>query len=216
MCSPDSVIFEFTQVAEAPQAIYPEQARRAQGRTIIDCATRSDEGADSCKLIYEKPRDLGFGDAALKVAKEQVDRIPAGSRGVRLCIETDWEPFANFPVITTAPNASVPAPQQTSGAPAGVVRHPAWVRTPNAGSLLSIYPPEALKAGMEGHTVMECIVKDDGSMATCHVVAETPAGQGFGAAALRLMPRFHMRTTDEDGQSTAGKNVVIPIAWKIG
>jgi TonB family protein len=208
LCPRDSIVFGFSQLADAPNAHYPVQALnlRAQGRTILDCTARGDGGLDRCKVIYEKPQNLGFADAALQIAKDQVDRLPPKFRASRLCIETGWEPFSG-PVIV--------APPPSSADPARAIAHPGWVRRPAGGDIMNFYPPQALEAGIEGHSSMECTVTDDGALTACHVTSETPAGKGFGSAELRLASRFRMKPQGADGKPTAGGKVTIPLSWKI-
>ena len=48
----------------------------------------------------------------------------------------------------------------------------------------------------------------------CHVTSESPAGHGFGDAALKLASKFRMRTRTADGHSVGGGWVTIPMRWQ--
>ena len=55
-----------------------------------------------------------------------------------------------------------------------------------AAPALSFYPPAALKAGVEGSATLQCERDEHLALTHCVVTAETPAGQGFGDAALAM------------------------------
>jgi hypothetical protein len=78
--------------------------------------------------------------------------------------------------------ATVPAPPPAAkAAPAAA---PAPQRTPEA--VLVFYPAAARAAGVEGSAVLKCAHDEHLAVKGCVLVSETPAGQGFGAAALAM------------------------------
>jgi protein TonB len=54
-----------------------------------------------------------------------------------------------------------------------------------------------------------------GSLESCSVLDESPAGFGFGAAAVKMARWFQMRPKTLDGKPVAGGDVVIPINFGI-
>lgn len=50
----------------------------------------------------------------------------------------------------------------------------------------SYYPPAALAAGVGGHVWLNCTRTAQYQLKDCQLLEEAPAGQGFGAAALRM------------------------------
>jgi TonB family protein len=54
---------------------------------------------------------------------------------------------------------------------------------------LAFYPPAAKAAGVEGQAVVRCQRNLHVALTGCVLVSETPAGQGFGAAALAMAAR---------------------------
>jgi TonB family protein len=59
----------------------------------------------------------------------------------------------------------------------------------HTAAMLADYPPAARAAGIEGKASLECARVAHGAPDGCKVVAEKPAGRGFGEAALALARR---------------------------
>jgi TonB family protein len=55
-----------------------------------------------------------------------------------------------------------------------------------SSAALAYYPPAAKAAGVEGEARLRCERDAHVALRNCQLVSETPAGQGFGAAALAL------------------------------
>lgn len=94
------------------------------------------------------------------------------------------------------------------------IREPHWAATPNSRDLASLYPQTTDEG--EGASVMRCKVSATGALLGCEVVAEQPAGQGFGRATLLLARYFRLKHVQRDGRPIAGRTVVVPIQWKRG
>ena len=62
---------------------------------------------------------------------------------------------------------------------------------------------------------MQCAVTATGEMDACKILTESPPGQGFGAAALRLARKFRAPSKTASGQSIEGATVTIPIRFHI-
>ena len=60
---------------------------------------------------------------------------------------------------------------------------------------------------------MQCDVRADGKVENCIIVEESPAGLGFGEAALKLTDKFEMRPESIDGKAVGGAKVNIPIRF---
>lgn len=65
-------------------AFVPPEARRRRipGRASVNCVIRADTRLEACRIVDETPADLGFGDAAVRVAETHFRfRPPASASG---------------------------------------------------------------------------------------------------------------------------------------
>lgn len=97
------------------------------------------------------------------------------------------------------------APEQATGE----TRNYMLTSRVNPNDIMRVYPRDALRRGVAGFALVRCDVTAQGDMADCAVEQEAPAASGFGEAALRLMPRFKMKS--RNGASLEGGVVQIPI-----
>lgn len=96
-----------------------------------------------------------------------------------------------------------------------VITAPAWLRKPGAREFARFYPESAVRRAVEGSATLSCLVTTTGVVTDCRVARETPADEGFGAAALKLSPYFRMSPPRQDGQPVEG-TVNIPIRFTLG
>jgi TonB family protein len=88
-----------------------------------------------------------------------------------------------------------------------------YLEVPTAQEFFQYYPERARKAGITGRAFIVCTVMQRGTVNNCTLVSETPAGFEFGSAALKLSMLFRMKLTSQDGKSTVGTKVSIPIRF---
>src|SRR4051812_30406832 len=68
-----------------------------------------------------------------------------------------------------------------------------WAREPTAGELLAVFPVDAMRSRQDGTAVLRCSVARNAPLPKdCAVIGETPAGAGFGAAALAVSDRYRL------------------------
>jgi periplasmic protein TonB len=103
--------------------------------------------------------------------------------------------------------AAAPSSQEE----ARMIIHPAWIRRPDGNDLAIAYPRGAVADLKNGRVRMVCTVNDQGKLTDCDVTDETPAGWGFGKAALSLTGKFQMKSVDRDGSPVAGGRISIPV-----
>ena len=90
---------------------------------------------------------------------------------------------------------------------------PDWLEKPSGDDMAAFYPPRAARREISGKVTMVCQVKADGRLADCRITSETPEGEQFGQAALRLAPKFRMIPPD-DLRPNPGQ-VTIPLVFQI-
>lgn len=90
---------------------------------------------------------------------------------------------------------------------------PRFVRGPTRQELVRAYPRAALAARQAGHVLLRCRIRPDTRLDGCRVIEETPAGAGFGAAALSASAYFRFRPPTVDGRSREGFEMPIGIEF---
>ncbi len=127
------------------------------------------------------------------------------------------DPQTHAARIAPAPPARRKAhrPAHKTQAPGSAIHASEWERTPTGEELGRLFPRSALKEGIEGRTVMECVVTDTGALSLCVIASEYPLGRGFGDASLKSAPLFRLKTTQADGKGVGGSRVRIPLTWAL-
>ena len=208
-------------------------AKGQSGEGHIKCLIKPDGGLTDCIAEGELPARSGFAVASVRLAALLKAKPP--SAGEWACAGLKWTPTAlsiepppppGVPPVIISTSTRQPDPPPPPLRPTrypepprpvgpSVITNSDWVRRPNGNDFATAYPPGALKAGIEGHSTMECTVQGDGTLTACHIVSEASDGQGFGLAELQLASKFRMRSQTVDGAPVAGAHVVIPMSWKI-
>ena len=83
----------------------------------------------------------------------------------------------------------------------------------SSGEILAFVPPEARRRRQAGRSAVSCLIRADTRLEACRVVDESPAGFGFGEAAVRVAEthfRFRPPTT-ASGRAVDGFRVTVTV-----
>lgn len=158
------------------------------------CKVASGAGnLQGCKVLTESPPLKGFGSAAVRLAPR-----------FQALTTDDPRKAGNMQVtVPVAFEASGPGPRYLSGFD--------WRVRPDPTQTAAIFPDKAAKDGIvTGRAIVDCLVQADGALADCGVVSEEPAGEGFGASALRLAAIMRAAAWTQDGRPIDGARVRMP------
>jgi len=92
-----------------------------------------------------------------------------------------------------------------------VDKSPSWKRAPSQQDFMSVYPTGAMQAGVGSKVILSCRITVTGAPTGCAVVSETPPGQGFGQAALTMIPQMLFNPAIKDGKPVEFNHLTIPI-----
>lgn len=123
------------------------------------------------------------------------------------------------PSVSLMPQPVAPAPQQMAAlstpAPAPIARRGVvvWQTRASAAQFSAVYPQNARRADVSGRVQLSCVIQADYS-AACAVASESPAGYGFGQAALRVARSYRARPTLDDGTPSPGSDARLNISFQ--
>lgn len=113
-------------------------------------------------------------------------------------------------------NLVVAFPDPSLAAAPRQILKPEWKGVVTAEAVTSVFPDQALKAGLRsGRGTLDCVAKDSGALDQCKVVGEEPAGMGFGAAALAISTAMQLNPWNEQSGPVGGALVRLPIVVKL-
>lgn len=172
----------------------------AVGRAKVECTVSTEGVPGDCKVLEEEPEGLGFGAAAIKYAMDY--RFSPAMK--------DGQPVAG-PFVIDVPFGP-PIRMLEGGLPD---TRPIFLTTPDEASRSTVWPKDVLSEGIGGAATLRCVVTTEGFLSDCRAAGESPAGKGFGAAALMLAPSFRMKPAMKDGRPVAVE-MDIPICFRPG
>jgi TonB family protein len=185
-------------------AVYPAAAKAAgvEGSATLTCARDAHMALKGCVVASETPAGQGFGQAALALAARSPDN-PA--------LDVHNPALVGPQSLTVAFRLRPPSVDPDLSQMAHLIANPSVLRAPTAQDLWAYYPAAAYRALTSGHVALQCDAGVDGRLAACAVAEETPRGQHFGDAALRLARLYRVSPMKRDGEAIDGAQVRVPI-----
>lgn len=178
---------------------YPPVAKLAEvgGTATLTCKVTGEGLLERCTVVGEQPGGMGFGEAGLKLAP--LFQMKPTARDGKSSV--------------AGANVTIPIRFGFTDANGALLEGPFFVSQPSAGDVAAAYPRAARDTKTSGAAQLRCAVLALGRLDSCQVVAEAPAGQGFGAAALKLAPLYKLNPLTHDGKPVAGGQVTVPITF---
>ncbi|HEY1752207.1 MAG TPA: hypothetical protein VGG29_13175 [Caulobacteraceae bacterium] len=185
---------------------YPTAARAAgvEGEATLRCGRTEHLALVGCVLVSETPDGQGFGAAALNMAAQSKENP-------KLAV-TDPKVLAPQP-LTVRFTLRPPRISPDITAMSHAVAEPQIVTQPTKAQIQAAYPVRALSDQVQGGAVIDCLVSVGGGLEACRVGAESPAGYGFGQAAVDLAGDFKMKPGELDGDPVGGRPVRISVGF---
>lgn len=186
--------------AQDVRAAFPKraEAQKVFGSAAMRCEISGEGRLKGCEITSETPGSYGFAAAAKTLSRSFAVDV-AGIKHAQL---------AELRVLVTV-NFSERALQPASER---FVRSVDWVRSFGPEDVTSAFPAKAAAAGvLSGRAVVACRVAADGALEACKPQSETPEGQGFGEAGLKIAAVMKANLWGQDGEPTVGETVVLPI-----
>ena len=109
-------------------------------------------------------------------------------------------PLTAFPVRPQAPGASTHGAAETPWPPAGVFRIVQGITAPRIiKSARPNYPPEAMRAKVQGRVKMEMVVQADGTVGEVRIVSSLDRKFGVDEAAVKAVKEMRFAPAMKDG-----------------
>lgn len=185
------------------QLAWPYQAGDlTEGTAVLACRVKKDASIGACETVSEAPAGRGFARAAKGLASRFKLRIDM--KGLR----ADRDYFVNVPFRFINPSSAAGHKVNVSD--------PRWISMPDPGRVQAAFPKAAADAGVRsGVGVVDCTVAADGRLRDCSVSRESPAGLGFGEAALSVAPIMQMNPWTDEGRPVDGARIKLPFSFKL-
>lgn len=120
-----------------------------------------------------------------------------------------------LPIVLALLLQGAPAAPPVSEDASPAIVQPEWLRRPTADDFRRLYPAAAARKNVPGRATILCGVGAEGLLINCTVTEESPSGEGFGEAALKMASAFKLRPLTRNGQPVEGGTVRIPLRFAI-
>jgi len=172
------------------------------GKVKLLCFVTLQGLMDRCRVMSEYPAGSGLGAAALHITQfflmtpRLLDGVPTANAEVVI------------PVAFSNPSGQTPGP---SGPTLKVLGTVIWAETPTADQVAAAFPKAMTDKVEQGHAIIRCYFRPDGTVHDCDPVVELPPGKGFGSAAVGLAKYFKANINAYGKDQLKGFAVDIPV-----
>ena len=189
-----------TPTPEQVAAVYPSgSAAEAldRGHVLMRCRVLGDGHLTECQFVDPGAKAKGFAVAAQKLTPLFVVSLDESSGKLPRSL------YVNLPIDLPNPKK----PQQ----PAQILQ-PNWMAAPEPEAVKAAFPEKARQAKItSGRAVLDCKADHAGFLVDCSVAEETPAGLGFGAAAMTIVGKMRMNPWTVAGSPSDGALLHLPL-----
>lgn len=175
----------------------PPQAERQRPEPQRPPATQAPAPTTATIASVTPPQSSG-GPVSLNPGASAPSSDPLGAPG-----SLSPPPVSNPTPVPASATPQNPPPQGTVS----------FAQRPSARRISDVYPSRALRDGVGGRVALDCTVLSNLAL-TCSVASETPAGLGFGRAALEASGSYRARNTLSDGASAVGARTRIVVQFQ--
>jgi len=210
---------------EEMEAHYPQRAQdeHVSGEVRMRCAVQADGVLTKCKVLRERPKGYGFGEAALALSAnflmqpKTIDGRPVegGSVTIPLVFAAPEDRLGDGAVVLTrvgtadsadAEGPVVPCPGEAGDCRIHMI---SWRRQPPAQQTRKILGTNIPAAGV---TFALCTIGVDGSLQGCSLNGDQLSASTRRAVEAAL-PLLTAPERTEDGLETALKTIAVPFLW---
>jgi TonB family protein len=184
--------------------VFPTAAVKAgkDGKAGIGCQVTIEGFLQNCKVLWEDPVGLGFGQAALQLAPQfrMTPKVRGGQPvpGGKVSVPIVWAGLANGGFKPTGQS---------------LVLDPPWIASPTAAQVTAAWPAEA-GALPSGQAVLRCDLDKVGGLKSCDVISENPRNKGFGKAAKTLSKSFKVSFGGQNGKDLDDYKIDVPFRFR--
>ncbi|HEX3916435.1 MAG TPA: TonB family protein [Caulobacteraceae bacterium] len=205
-------------VARLKLDLHQQQALSDYEATLADTAPGA-VTADQFRALTLPARLTLYADNMAQDAAKMRARADAAKRFYALLAVDQQKAFdeATQPAANTSTTAPAPVEADKLVAPNYHLpsrTNPDWLVRPTADEVSRVYPANAARDGVNGRAVLACDADEEGYLTDCVVESETPAGAGFGNAALEMTAYMRMKPATQYGVPTRAP-VVIPVGFQV-
>lgn len=148
--------------------------------------------------------DAPGGPVSLRAG--ETSTLPANAAAATSNLNSPSQQPASTQLASTAPPTRTATPPPSRGSVT-------WAQRPSARRISELYPSRALRSGVGGRVELNCSVRSNQTLA-CNVANESPAGMGFGQAALSAAQSYRANPTLSDGRDATGVDARIVVQFQ--